>query len=91
MYAIGQKSSSGPLVKEKVPAVVFSAAIALIYLSDRTSFWSKEQKDYNPWIFAFLTCCWLVVGLVTIKRTDKDLGFLNREQTDEWKGWMQRK
>lgn len=78
-------------MEEQTPALVFSAAIALIYLADRTGFWLKEQKDYNPWIFVFLTCSWLVVGLVTIKRTDKDLGFLNREQTDEWKGWMQRK
>lgn len=77
--------------EEQIPALVFSAVVALIYLADRTGFWLKEQKDYNPWTFAFLTCSWLAFGLVTTKRADKDLGFLNREQTDEWKGWMQRK
>jgi N-acetylneuraminate 9-O-acetyltransferase len=72
-----------------MPAVIFSAAVALIYTADRTGFWSKEQKQFNPWTFAFLATSFLTVGLVTVKRGDKDLGFLNREQTDEWKGWMQ--
>jgi heme/copper-type cytochrome/quinol oxidase subunit 3 len=77
--------------EEHMPALIFSAAIALIFAADRTGFWLKEQKQFNPWTFAFLITIFLAAGLFTIKRADKDLGFLNREQTEEWKGWMQSK
>lgn len=40
-------------------------------------------------MFGFLCFISLAIGLASIKQGDKDLGFLNREQTDEWKGWMQ--
>lgn len=69
---------------------MISASIALIYLADRTGFWEKEQKQFSPWTFGFLCLITLVVGLLSVKRADNDLGFLNRDQTDEWKGWMQR-
>jgi hypothetical protein len=69
--------------------IILSSATALIYLADRTGLWLKEQKQFNAWTFGFLNLAALVVGLGTMKRADKDLGFLNREQTDEWKGWMQ--
>lgn len=72
-----------------MPAVVMSVAAALIYLADRTGFWLKEQKQFSPWVFTFLSLLSLAVGLGTMRQADKDLGFLNREQTDEWKGWMQ--
>jgi hypothetical protein len=67
----------------------FGFAIGLAYLADRTGLWLKEQKQYDAVQFASLCLFFLACGLVTVKRGDKDLGFLNREQTDEWKGWMQ--
>ena len=60
-------------------------------MADRTGFWLKEQKQFEPWSFGCLCLVSLAVGLATVKRADKDLGFLNRDQTDEWKGWMQGK
>lgn len=86
----GSRLTRVPVVKgEQLPLLVFSAAVALIYGADRTGLWLKEQKSYNPWTFGFLSICSLAIGLLTVKRADKDLGFLNRDQTDEWKGWMQ--
>ncbi|KAG6334043.1 hypothetical protein ID866_5046 [Astraeus odoratus] len=75
--------------KDNLPVVVFGLAVCIIYLADRTGLWLKEQKQFNPWTFAFLCFASLAVGLVTVHRSDKDLGFLNRDQSDEWKGWMQ--
>ncbi|KAF5384959.1 hypothetical protein D9615_001440 [Tricholomella constricta] len=86
---IGPKYHSSWANEVQRPALVFSIGIGLIFFADRTGLWLKEQKQFNPWTFGLLCLASLGVGLATIKRSDKDLGFLNREQTDEWKGWMQ--
>lgn len=67
----------------------FGFAIAYMFIADRTTVFLKEQKAYNPWVFGILMVGWLVAGCLTTVKRDKDMGFLNREQTDEWKGWMQ--
>ena len=88
--ATGPRTPDSPLVpKEQIPLLIVSASVAVIYVADRTGFWLKEHKQFSPWTFAFLCLLSLAAGLVTVKRVDSDQGILNREQTDEWKGWMQ--
>lgn len=74
---------------EETAPLVFSVVLATVFFADRTGIWLKEQKHFDGLNFTLLCLGALLYGLATVKRSDKDLGFLNRDQTDEWKGWMQ--
>ena len=87
--SVGQINPVTWISDEHRPVFIMSGAVALMYVADRTGFWFKEQKQFDPWLFGSSCVLALLVGLATVKRADKDLGFLNRDQTDEWKGWMQ--
>ncbi|KAJ3572525.1 hypothetical protein NP233_g3032 [Leucocoprinus birnbaumii] len=77
------------LGENEIPALSLSAAALLIYVADRTGLWLKEQKQFDFWAFTFLSLGYFAFGILTVRKGEKDLGFLNRDQTDEWKGWMQ--
>ena len=81
--------------------IVFGLAVCFCFYADRTQVFEKEQKQFR--LSEFLTACLVVAvaGLVSIRGSNasgtnskstlkhKDQGFLSRDQTDEWKGWMQ--
>ncbi|RUP25192.1 hypothetical protein BC936DRAFT_138855 [Jimgerdemannia flammicorona] len=81
---------------EPVLVALFTFGLGILYMfySDRTQIFAKAQKQFNPWEFGPMMLLALIIGLATLKHPKKDPitsdgGFLNREQTDEWKGWMQ--
>mmetsp|Transcript_97475 Transcript_97475/g.170071 ORF Transcript_97475/g.170071 Transcript_97475/m.170071 type:complete len:611 (-) Transcript_97475:48-1880(-) len=69
-------------------AAELAAILAFLYLCDRTDFFEKSKKLQDPNLFWGLWVLITVVALCTV-RTLESSKPLQREQTDEWKGWMQ--
>ncbi|CAB4262505.1 unnamed protein product [Prunus armeniaca] len=75
----------------------FSVLLAYFYLCDRTDFFNTSTKSYNRDLFIFLYFLLIIVSAMasfTIHNeksplTGKSILYLNRHQTEEWKGWMQ--
>ncbi len=72
-----------------MPLIIFGWAVFYLFIADRSHVFLKEQKAWDPYVYGGMIAVFLIAGLATMKKGDKDMGFLNREQTDEWKGWMQ--
>uniref|UniRef100_A0A3Q3XJ33 Cas1p 10 TM acyl transferase domain-containing protein n=1 Tax=Mola mola TaxID=94237 RepID=A0A3Q3XJ33_MOLML len=58
------------------------------YLCDRANVFMKEQKFYTHSTF-FIPLIYIFVLGLFYSENSKETKLLNREQTDEWKGWMQ--
>lgn len=84
------RSAALPPAEVSMQLAIFGFALLLIFFGDRTPLFLRATKLYDPVHFAVACLLALAVGFATLKKSEKgDLGFLNREQTDEWKGWMQ--
>ncbi|UNI19138.1 N-acetylneuraminate 7-O(or 9-O)-acetyltransferase [Purpureocillium takamizusanense] len=85
-------------------ACMLITALLACFLADRTQVFAKGNKQYVASEFAVLSILSGVLGVVTIRRmsprrsdtdtstspaTLDDAPPLSRDQTDEWKGWMQ--
>ncbi|RXN26358.1 CAS1 domain-containing 1 [Labeo rohita] len=82
--AVGQLNSKGPLL-----AICKMSLIMLyFYLCDRADIFMKEQKFYTHSTF-FIPLIYIFVLGIFYSENSKEAKLLNREQTDEWKGWMQ--
>uniref|UniRef100_A0A286XD78 N-acetylneuraminate (7)9-O-acetyltransferase n=1 Tax=Cavia porcellus TaxID=10141 RepID=A0A286XD78_CAVPO len=62
--------------------------MAYFYMCDRANLFMKENKFYTHSSF-FIPIIYILVLGVFYNESTKETKVLNREQTDEWKGWMQ--
>ncbi|XP_050218591.1 protein REDUCED WALL ACETYLATION 2 isoform X2 [Mercurialis annua] len=75
----------------------FGALLGYIYLCDRTDFFNGSTKNFNRDLFWFLYSLLIIVSAITSFKihhdkspfSGKPILYLNRHQTEEWKGWMQ--
>nr|VDC88987.1 unnamed protein product [Brassica oleracea] len=75
----------------------FGGILFYFYICDRTSLLGESTKNYNRDLFIFLYCLLIIVSaFASLKKhndrspiTGKSILYLNRHQTEEWKGWMQ--
>ncbi|XP_026665135.2 protein REDUCED WALL ACETYLATION 4-like isoform X4 [Phoenix dactylifera] len=75
----------------------FGAFLAYFYICDRTNLLGESTKNYNRDIFLFLYFLLIIVAAMTSLKvhhdkspvSGKSIQYLNRHQTEEWKGWMQ--
>ncbi|KAM0944384.1 putative cas1p 10 TM acyl transferase domain-containing protein [Dioscorea sansibarensis] len=75
----------------------FGAILAYFYLCDRTNLFPESKKSYSRDLFVFLYMLFIISSAITslTKHHDKSafsaksILYLNRHQTEEWKGWMQ--
>ncbi|KAH6808584.1 O-acetyltransferase family protein [Perilla frutescens var. frutescens] len=75
----------------------FGALLIYYYICDRTDLLGESKKSYNRDLFLFLYFLLIIVSAVTSFKihndkspiSGKSIMYLNRHQTEEWKGWMQ--
>ncbi|XP_057417294.1 protein REDUCED WALL ACETYLATION 3-like [Lotus japonicus] len=75
----------------------FGLILFYFYVCDRTYILGNSTKNYNRDLFLFLYLLLIIVSAMTSlkKHTDssafsgRSILYLNRHQTEEWKGWMQ--
>ncbi|KAJ3147511.1 hypothetical protein HDU89_005334 [Geranomyces variabilis] len=67
---------------------IIGVAVTYMLIVDRTSLVLKINKLFQLPVFGMLVLAAATPGFATLA-TEKDATFLNRHQTDEWKGWMQ--
>ena len=69
--------------------LAFGLVLVYTFFTDRTHLFGKEAKHFSLEQFWFLVVLTGIIGYLTAETADKDQPFLSRDQTDEWKGWMQ--
>ncbi|MCJ1274584.1 hypothetical protein MMC21_002381 [Puttea exsequens] len=97
-------SAPSPSRKTLKAFVVVAYTLCFCYYADRTYLYNKEHKQFQLGTFLFTCTAMGIVGIVSRRQSmmvtvqgpslpsmhsQSDAPFLSRDQTDEWKGWMQ--
>ncbi|KAI9888411.1 MAG: hypothetical protein M1814_000503 [Vezdaea aestivalis] len=74
--------------------LVLAMVVSLCFYTDRTQIFNKTAKHFTLRSFEAMCGVVLALGVLSIRRSNatiggKDQQFLSREQSEEWKGWMQ--
>ncbi|CAN6926731.1 unnamed protein product [Brassica oleracea] len=77
--------------------IEFAVLMGYFYICDRTDVFNSSKKSYNRDLFLFLYFLLIIVSAITSFTIHNDksafngksIMYLNRHQTEEWKGWMQ--
>ncbi|KAL9103687.1 MAG: hypothetical protein Q9163_001281 [Psora crenata] len=97
------RSTLVPSRKVSRALTALAVAVCYCYFADRSQLWNKALKRYDPQTFAILGLATIMLGFVSVRRSeaptirgnppspaiDADQPFLSRDQSDEFKGWMQ--
>ncbi|CAK9145698.1 unnamed protein product [Ilex paraguariensis] len=75
----------------------FGAFLIYFYFCDRTNIFGESKKSFNRDLFLFLYFILIIVSAITSFKihhdkspfSGKPILYLNRHQTEEWRGWMQ--
>ncbi|TVT97638.1 hypothetical protein EJB05_57088, partial [Eragrostis curvula] len=75
----------------------FGIILVYFYICDRTNIFPESKKSYSRDLFLFLYILVIIASTITsLKKhhgnstlSGKPILYLNRHQTDEWRGWMQ--
>ena len=71
------------------------------YFCEYSGFFPEENKTYSRDVFLFISLLFFGIAIFTIRKTAEEANnnspistkeestFMNRHQTEEWKGWMQ--
>ena len=70
-------------------AAEFCAWMLWYYISDRTTLLPYAAKSYSRDIVATVYAVMVLVAFAGSMRKEKRVMTLSRQQTEEWKGWMQ--
>jgi hypothetical protein len=85
---VPKESEHEVITKVAGSGVLWGAIMFYMYLLDDQQVLEMHTKFYNRDLFLFICLMILVAAGVTLKPTSRPT-ILSRDQTEEWKGWMQ--